>query len=188
MKDTFSFLFHNRSFLLALLALVLATLVLAALLSGWPGGTEVPPAPDETISSLDLRGTDVRIPEYLALKERYPNAEIRWDVPVGSGTFDSESTSILVPDYSAADRAALDLFPRLRAMDASGSKDYDALLSLWKEKPNFSVDWTVPVGDRVLPSRSASLLVNSDSVTARELGEAMARFPDIHRVIMDNCD
>ena len=185
MRETITYLLRDRRARLSLLALILATAAMVFLLRDTgrfplPGGEEPP-------SALDLRGQALSLEEVRALRDAHPGAVIRWDVPVGSGRFDSESQSIAVPDYTAADRAALDFFPALKELDASGSTDYEALQELRRDMPNLSVSWTVPVGDKTLPMDTPVLLLEGEETSAGELAETLSRFTALRRVVMDRC-
>ncbi len=185
MKDTISYFLRDKRALAAVLALFLATIGLSVWLL--KETSAVIGQGTSEIKEVDLRGEALTIEEVRRFQAAHPGCRIRWDVPVGGQTFDSESEGITVPDYTAADREALEYFPRLKRLDASGSTDYPALLSLREEMPRLRVLWTVPVGKREISSDADSLAVGADELTAAELRETVSRFPALKRVSMLQC-
>ena len=185
MKDTFFYYLQDKRALAAVLALLLATIGLSfLLLSTVPVIQEALP-PEE--GELDLRGKHLTVDQYLRLQETNPDREIRWNVPVGSETFDSYSETLTLQDYTAADREMLDYFPRLKSLNASGSTDYDALVSLWEESPGYEVFWSVPLGRRTVSSNVESLVLKSGEQGADELREAVSRLPALKTVSISDC-
>ena len=99
MKDTFFYYLRDKRALAAVLALLLATIGLSfLLLSTVPVIQEAFP-PEE--GELDLRGKHLTVDQYLRLQETNPDREIRWNVPVGSETFDSFSETLTLSGYTA---------------------------------------------------------------------------------------
>ncbi len=181
MKETLTYMFRSKRTLIPLLVLAVGCAVLVFLLRGARTGgmpeTEPEPVTMERIS-LDRRGEELSLRDYRELRQQYPNASIRWDVPVGAGRYDSYSRTLKVPDYTAADREALDCFPRLKELDATGSMDMAALKMLAAEKPNFFVKWSVPLNGKNYSADLKEIDVDGRGPDAAELAAAIEGFID----------
>ena len=114
------------------LASVLTTAALACLLCGAALAENADPTPTPEPTELDLRGRALTVEQFEAQREAHPDIPIYWDVPIAGRRIDSQSRAITVPDYTARDRAALDYFPDLESVDASGSTDIEALTELYR--------------------------------------------------------
>ena len=93
--------------------------------------------------SMDLRGEDISIRHYDALREKMPGCEILWNVPFQNGKLSSDTTQITVDTLSAQDVAELAYFPKLETVHAESCRDYDCLTLLRQTYPNVSVSCCV---------------------------------------------
>ena len=187
MRNTLSFLFKNKNALWSMLFLLLGVATIVLLLRGPAKVPESPfTRPPETVRKLDLRGKELTLEDYRRYRETYPNAAIRWDIPVGDRRFDSRSAAITVSGYTAADRQALELFDSLRSVRFVGELDYPALGELYRSEPNFSVGWNVPLGKKLYSSGTALLSVDASAVSAEELRSVLPGLPALERVVLDN--
>ena len=163
------------------LASVLTTAALACLLCGAALAENADPAPTPEPTELDLRGRALTVEQFEAQREAHPDIPIYWDVPIAGRRIDSQSRAITVPDYTARDRAALDYFPDLESVDASGSTDIEALTELYRSMPNLSVRWSVPIGDKLYSSRTAVLQLEGP-LDLGQVEEKLAWFPALKRL------
>ena len=138
---------------------------------------------------LDLRGrTDVTAAYVDAARTALPDGcGILWSVPMTDGLFDSDSTNLTLPSFGEADAALLPYFPRLTAVDASGSTAYAALLTLSRSNAPFSLRFTVPVGDRTL-TMDDETLVAAGAPDLALLDETLFAFPALRRLDLSGAD
>lgn len=117
-------------------------------------------------AQIDLRGKSISEERYLRLRERLPDCEILWDVPVGSGTFDCESESIAVTSFAEEDVSCLEYFPLLTALDLTAA-DVSPMLfdTLCAAYPALSVRWSIPIGEGRYPSDAESVTLADFSVS-----------------------
>ena len=117
---------------------------------------------------IDLRSKSVSIQQYDALRERYPDEEILWEVPIGSERFAFDSQSISIASFSTDELASFSYLPSLRRVDARAVGDSGAVMALIERYPELDVRWSVPVGERRFDSASRSISVgnfSSDELT-----------------------
>lgn len=88
--------------------------------------------------SLDLRGQEITLEHYAAVKQSLPECEILWDVPFQGGRVSSDATELTVTDLEEA-MEMLPHFPRLETLDASGCGDLSLLPRLMEENPELDV-------------------------------------------------
>ena len=130
------------------------------------------------LESLDLLYCEqVDAALYEQIRQTIPqNCRILWAVPLSDGRFPSDSRSLSLPHFSASDAQLLPYFPQLKAVDASGSDAYDALLSLGENAPELSLAFTLPVGDQVLTMEDEALTVQT-APDFRLLEKMLPAFP-----------
>ena len=90
-------------------------------------------------ASMDLRGEDISIRHYEALREKLPRCEILWDVPFQGGKLSSDVTEITVSTLSEGDVALLAYFPNLQVLHAEKCRDYDCLAMVGEKYPGLTV-------------------------------------------------
>lgn len=116
-----------------------------------------------SLRSLDLRGNPLEIEDFEALSATLPECEILWSVPVGGDRFDSDSTALTLPGFSAADLDALNYFTNLHTLDATGSKDYSALVEAQNAYPNVAFTWTVDAAGITFANNAESVLCPAET-------------------------
>jgi hypothetical protein len=108
----------KRVFTAALICLVLVFAAGCSILSPEPAATPAPTAPATELDqsnqnltdadltalyaqtqlvSLDLRGNALSVEAVQALQSALPNCDILWSIPLGSASFDSNSTALVLP-------------------------------------------------------------------------------------------
>ena len=115
----------------------------------------------EALKTLDVTACEqVDAARFEAIRQAVPaDCVIRWSVPLTDGPFPSDSVSLTLPNFSPEDAALLPYFEQLSALDASGSTAYDALLALREARPDLTLVYTLPVGDKVLTLTDEALTV-----------------------------
>ena len=112
---------------------------------------------------MDLRGKSVSAAQYDALREKYPDEKILWQVPIGQERFDFDSVSISVGAFSADEVGSFAYLTRLRSVDARAVADSSAVIALIDAYPQLDVDWSIPVGERRFDSDSREISVGDFS-------------------------
>ncbi len=92
---------------------------------------------------LDLRGQEIEEDHYLALEEKLPDAQIRWDVPFQGKRLADDTELVVVTSLSDGDVAALDYLTRLKTVDARNCDDYAQLAALQQRRPEVMVDYAI---------------------------------------------
>jgi len=119
-----------------------------------------------SLRSLDLRGNPLEIVDFEALSAMLPECEILWSVPVGGERFDSDSTTLTVPGFSEADVNTLAYFKNLSVLDATGSKDYSALVEAQNAYPKVAFSWTVDAAGITFANDAESVLCPAETSLA----------------------
>ena len=110
------------------------------------------------LTELDLRQYKNVTADYVdAVRSALPGCRVIWNVPLTDGVFDSNSASLTLPHFSPSDAQMLRFFPDLTRVDATGSDAYDSLLEL--SRSGIEVVFTMPVGDQILSTEDASLVL-----------------------------
>lgn len=116
-----------------------------------------------SLRSLDLRGNPLEIEDFQSLSAMLPECEIHWSVPVGGERFDSDSTEVIVPGFSEADVDTLAYLKNLTALDATGSKDYGALVEAQNAYPDIAFTWTVDTAGTTFKNDAESALCPAET-------------------------
>lgn len=95
---------------------------------------------------LNLRGKELTIAEYEAIQAELPECEILWSVPFQNSAYPDDTTSLSIRSLSAEDMAVLPYFSSLKAIDATGCRDYAALMQLQEQYPDLALTYTVNIG------------------------------------------
>ena len=157
----------NKKALVGLLILLVIMVPLVWLLSTYHV-VEFTLYPKNT-TELDLRGEEISVTHYEKLREKLPEAEIRWDVPFQGSVLAEETTELTVSELTVEDAQILARFlPRLRKVNAEACKDYDALLALKQQRPAVQVKYRVELNGKNFAS--TSIQVTLDGITEEEIG------------------
>ena len=176
----------GRKVIVILLVLVLLA---AALLGGmvwfmmshfFVGGKAYP----NQAESLDLRGQRLSVEEYEEICRTLPACEIRWSIPFQNESYPDDTTELSVRELSDRDLAMLSYFTRLKAVDAVGCTDYDALQKLKEQYPDVAVSYTVSIGGKDYPQDAREVVCNDLSEEEIAL---MAYLPELRYVDASGC-
>jgi len=153
----------NRRTIIVLLVLIL---ILAALVATmiWFLNTHIfingkPYAKDA--EELDLRGRNISLAEYHALRETFPDCEIRWDVPFQNTAYADDTTAITISSLSDADLEMLEYLPALTAINAEACRDYAHLEVLRQRFPDIKVSYFVTIDGKEYPQNATSITVTA---------------------------
>lgn len=131
--------------------------------------------------TIDLRGGEVSIAEYDELRARFPDSVILWNVPIGSRSFDSSSTSVSVDNYSEAEIDSFRYLPQLKTIDASDTDCYDVIMKTIDAYPNCTVKYQVKLGGSAYAGDTAQLVLDSPAALS-ELEARLQYFPQLESV------
>lgn len=133
------------------------------------------------LTALDLRENSLDAAAFEAIQSLIPKCSIRWSVPLGASRYDSESETLAVPDFTQADVARLGYFPKLVALDASGSGDYAALIAAQAEYPAVSIRWTCIVAGKSFSSDEAAI-VCAEGTTLSDVAILLTALPKLKAI------
>lgn len=143
-------------------------------------------------TELDLRQEVMTVADYEKLQTKMPECNIRWSIPIGDKTFDSQATAIRLGTLSAEDIEHFALFDRLENVDGNGCTDYEALLALYEAYPELDIRWGITLGTTKYANGSYALRLSMDKCSAADLLEKLAWFPALSSVYvsgaMDSAD
>ena len=132
--------------------------------------------------SVDLRGSPLSAREMLRLREKFPDCDFRWDVPVGGERFDNLSLSVAPSRVTSRDLPAFALFPELQEVDGRRCTDTAALHQLAEEHPDWRVLRMVTLGEERYDAESTELVISPEKVELSTLPDVLAYFPDLRTV------
>ena len=125
---------------------------------------------------------------YQAVKEAFPELEIRWSVPIGAGRYDSGSETItLVSDFTREELDRFDSFDSLRTVDARVCGCYEQLLALREQRPEVEVLWQISMDGNVYDQDTAQISLSGRDLTLDSFRELLSRLPALERVDMTDC-
>ena len=119
-------------------------------------------------TELDLRAEVMSVADYEKLQQKLPDCAIRWNIPIGDKTFDSQSTSIRLGHLSMEDIEHFALFDRLENVDGNGCTDYEALLALYETHPEWDIRWGITFGTAKYANGSYALRLSMDKYSEAE--------------------
>ena len=173
---------------------LLATLLALAVLLAASGGTALILHDNYLIDfqlypknavSMDLRGQDISIDHYEALRQKLPGCKILWDVPFQGEKLSSDTTVITVDTLTEEDVSALACFPKLETVHAENCRDYDSLLRLRKAYPNVTVSSRVTLDGTEYPADTDTVELRTASPENLEL---LPFLTELRTVIADGGD
>lgn len=134
------------------------------------------------LERLDVRETELDPAGYEELLKSVPdNCIVLWTVPLTDGGFDSDTESLTLPNFNASDAERLQYFTGLKAVDVSGSTDYDTILKFPERFPDVKLTYSLPVGSAVLTMEDTSFSVPSDGDAAL-LKKMLPLFPALKEI------
>ena len=115
-----------------------------------------------------------------SLRERRPDLQIRYTVPLGGKDWDWSVDTVVVENLTREDCSRLQHLPNLRNLDARGCREYALLEEIRKEWPNLWVQYTVAVAGVEYPTDTRELYLTETSVT--ELSRNLCWLPQLEKV------
>lgn len=147
-------------------------------------GGSLPPleklAEFQALKLLDLRDTGLTVSQYEALKQALPGCRILWSVPFQDGWFREETEALTISDLTEADIARLGYFPQLKAIQAPGCRNYDALMAMKAAYPELDVFYDVTIAGVDYPFDTEALVLKKGA--AEELAQVIDYLPNLKTV------
>lgn len=128
-------------------------------------------------TEADFRGETLSCAEYDALKAQLPACSIRWSVPVGETSADSESETLALPALSERVIDALSYLPKLTRVTLETPPDAALLARAHSEYPDLAFSWSVTVGGKTFACDAESVDLTNASVTSEALFAAFSALP-----------
>lgn len=138
---------------------------------------------------IDLTGRETVEQEQLDwLAEKFPDAEVRYDIDLGGLRVENTVTSLTLTDRQGVTAdgllAAAEQLPGLKTINLVGlsvsTEQYDAIRLAW---PDAVVTWTVPVAGGLSPDTVEMNL--DDMETLRQIAGAKKYLPKLARIYMN---
>ncbi|MBQ3193012.1 MAG: hypothetical protein IJO21_07055 [Oscillospiraceae bacterium] len=130
---------------------------------------------------LDLRGESIRVSDYDTLREKLPEAEIRWDVPFQGGVLKDDARHVSVSKLSMADVVRLDYLPELETVAAYNCGDYEALAALQQRRPEVKIRFMVPINGEKY--HQATTVVEEEAFSQEDI-RLLQYLPQLETVVL----
>lgn len=135
--------------------------------------------------TLDLRGGDVSVEDYLKISEKMSGCDIIWDVPFQGGTVSSKETEITVTELSDEDVLALDYLSMLETVHGEKCTDYAQLVELQLRHPQCKVLYYVPFSAQKYDQDTKELTL---SKLTEEEAVLLSYLPQLRKVSVSGCE
>lgn len=132
------------------------------------------------LKRIDLRGTGLTCGQYDTLREWFPEAQILWDIPFQGEYYDMATDSLTITALTEADAAVLPYFTGLKAVDATGCRDYPAILGLMARYPGLEVTYSIWLGEECYAPDTPELVLTDADV--EQLEQAIPYLPQLKYV------
>ena len=129
---------------------------------------------------LDMRGLPVSIDTYNDIRAEVPSdCDVKWSIPIGSNTFDSDTNVISFSD-AQVDLSALTYFDKLDKVSAKGCTQYEQLKELSLSMPDCEFIWQIPFCGQTYPATTEELKLEKDTEATE--AEKLKLFPNLAHV------
>lgn len=142
---------------------------------------------EKDTEQLDFRGEEISIQDYYLLREKFPEAEIRWNVPIQGKRLPWDSEAITLSDIVGADCQTLALFPNLTQVTIEGPVFNERLEELFAQYPQISFLWSLPVGNITVKNTAETLDLAGQPVTWEELDRVLHWLPELRELNLIGC-
>jgi len=139
------------------------------------------------LTALDLRDNPLDRTDIDLIQIRIPKCNIRWSVPLGMNRYDSESETITIPNFSQTDISLLEYFTHLTMLDASGSTDYQALITAQAENEDIKFVWTCSAAGKTFYNTDETILC-AKGTTLTDVENLLRALPSLKTIDMRETD
>ena len=133
---------------------------------------------------LDLREKELTIEQYEEIRAQVPDLDIAWSVPFQNAVYPNDTTALSLTSLTAEDLAVLPWFSNLKAIDATGCRDYDMLMQLKAQYPDIELTYTVNIGGVDYPHTATT--VAATTLSDEEIA-LFAYLPQLQTVDANAC-
>ena len=172
-----------KKLLIAVIALAVIALSLLGLLLYQSGHIYVEDAVyAKSASELDLRGMDISVQHYEAVRSKMPGCTILWDVPFQGKSVESNTTSLTAKGFTTADLQMIPYFTQLKVIEITDCKDYALLEGLQAMLPKCSVNYEVDLGGSRIDRHETELNLTPGTYDYEVMLKNLKHLPDVKRV------
>lgn len=123
-------------------------------------------------------------PQLALLQQRHPNCTVLYQVSIRGVSYSQDTQEISLPNLTFEEARLLDYLPRLTTVNADGCNDYALLASLQDAHPQWTVRYTVNLGEEIYPSDSESITVENASY--QELTQGLVCLTKLQSILLRN--
>lgn len=135
------------------------------------------------LKQLDLRGTEISVPEFEQITQLCPDVEILWDIPFQNAYCHQDAQCLTVTKLSEEDVHVLGYFTELRKLDGNACKDYAMLAEVRKRYPQLEVTYQIWLGEEAY-AWSADQLTLRD-VDIKQLEAVLPFFEKLEKITLE---
>ena len=135
------------------------------------------------LQELDLRDTGLTAEQYEYLHGQLPQCDINWLVPFQGKHLPLDTEAIQVSSLSSEDILLLSYFTDLCTIDAVGCTDYETLIALQQDHPEYKVLYDLTVSGHVLHQDTDT----ASSADINEISTALTYLPGLHALDATGC-
>lgn len=117
---------------------------------------------------FDLRGQDISIAEYEALRAECPDSTIYWDIPLQGKAYSPDAEEVRMLYFSADGAGALDYLPNVKIIHAEECRDYEHLMAFQRANPQIHVLFQVPIGQQLYSCTVEELTLDAEALAELE--------------------
>lgn len=134
------------------------------------------------LKMLDVRNTGITGETYDRLQAMLPECEILWTPMFQGRAYPADTTTLTAAELTGTEGTELTYFPKLTHLDATGCREYDALVNLMAQHPKLQVDYVVELNGQVL-SRDTTEAAFSD-ISGEDLELALKLLPELKNLAL----
>lgn len=136
----------------------------------------------KSAKELDLRGTDISVQHYEAVRAQLPDCKILWDVPFQGSTVESNTATLQPKGFTGEDLQMIPYFTDLKTVNVLDCDNYVLLEGLQAMLPDCSVNYTVKLGGSEADLGETALELIPGSYDYDVLLKNLKYLPDIAHV------
>lgn len=138
----------------------------------------------ESPELIDLRNTSLSYEEIQALRERFPECNVLFSIPLAGGTVDYDVKSIVLTEEDLSALEEVDKLEKLETIDAH-TFDSETVRMLMERFPDKDVLWDIEICSRTYDINTTSVVL--DSSAKSEDFALLAQLPKLKSVNADEC-
>ena len=132
--------------------------------------------------ALDLRQLPLTEEAYKELKAQLPQCDIRWNVPIGSQSYDSHGKSVTLAELEAEQIPLFRYFVALESIELGEQVKASQWAQLKEMLPQCSIRWVITLGTKTFSPLAEYLNLDGTEVSTEELELKLKLFGDLKEV------